>query len=84
MPTRTLRVDADGNVAAIWSDDMRWLRGEGDCKVTRSSHVEATDDGLAWEPDMSPSRGPKSLGRFETRREALDAEVAWLKRELHL
>lgn len=52
----------------------------GPFKIRRASHVEPTAEGL-WEADMSPVHGP-TLGPFATRKEALAAEVAWLKANL--
>jgi hypothetical protein len=36
---QTITVDSDGQVRAIWSDDLAWLRVEGDCRKRRASHV---------------------------------------------
>lgn len=69
-------IDDDGSLEFIWSDDLACLRELGVCDIRRASHVEPTVDAL-WEADMSPSGGPV-LGAFETRQEAIDAELAWL------
>jgi hypothetical protein len=59
------------------------LRGMGRVKIRRASHVEPTEDGEKWTADMSPVAGfPLILGPFETRKEALDAEIKWLSERL--
>lgn len=72
-----VKVDTDGTLHFIWSDKLIELLETGRGEVRRASHVEPTDRGL-WGADLSPVDGPL-LGPFRTRREALDAEVAWLK-----
>ena len=52
------------------------VRKLGAIKIERGSHVEPTPDGR-WTADLSPVDGP-ILGPFDTRKEALDAEVTWL------
>jgi hypothetical protein len=75
---------ATGSVRFIHSDEaMALVRNVGGRpSVRRASHVEPVGGSASWEADMSPVGGPK-LGPFPTRREALDAEVAWLN-ENHL
>ncbi|QDU31351.1 hypothetical protein ETAA8_65060 [Anatilimnocola aggregata] len=48
----------------------------GQLTIRRGSHVEPNSQGH-WLCDLSPVSGP-TLGPFESRSEALLAEVAWL------
>jgi len=72
----------NGTISFIYNDAMKPFLDLGDAKVTRASHVEpmATGEGVKWTADMSPSNGPLlgANGEFDTRQEALDAEVEWL------
>lgn len=73
----------EGQMAFIYTDDLVDLLDEGVATVKRVSHVEPSPfpgGGIGWTADMSPVDGPV-LGPFVTRQEALDTEVAWLKRE---
>jgi hypothetical protein len=71
--------EPDGTSRFIYSDALAEIAREvGDIVIRRASHVEPTDDGQ-WKADLLPVAGPV-LGPFTTRQEALDAEVAWLKR----
>jgi hypothetical protein len=74
--TVVVKVDVDGTLHFIWSDELIELLEAGRGEVRRASHVEPTDRGL-WGADLSPVDGPL-LGPFRTRREALDAERIWL------
>jgi hypothetical protein len=70
-------------MAFIYTDDLVDLLDEGVATIKRVSHVEPSPipgGGIGWTADMSPVDG-KVLGPFVTRQEALDTEVAWLKRE---
>jgi hypothetical protein len=67
----------DGTLTAIWDDGLAPLASEGQATITRVSHVEPTEEG-EWTADMSPINGPV-LGPFPLRREALDAELVWLR-----
>jgi hypothetical protein len=69
-----------GAVRFVYDDTLVELLEAGDATVRRASHVEPTADGR-WSADLSPVGGPE-LGPFRLRREALDAEVAWLRRHL--
>lgn len=80
MTTLNLTIRPDGSVTGLYSDalDFRALGAAlGSLEIRRASHVEPTSDGR-WTADMSPSGGGE-LGPFDTRAEALDAEVAWLR-----
>jgi hypothetical protein len=74
----------DGSVLGIYSDAIPYREIAaglgGQLQIERASHVEPTVDGR-WDADLSPCDGP-ILGPFETRQEALDAEVAWLRRNV--
>lgn len=69
----------DGTICALYYDELKPLLECGDAEVKRASHVdpEMTDSGLKWFVDLAPSDGPK-LGPFETRADAIDAEIQWL------
>ncbi len=74
-----VKVRPDGSVVHIYSDKVN-LSGIGKATIKRASHVEP-DENNKWEADMSPSGG-KVLGPFDTRSEALAAEVAWLEENI--
>ena len=46
-----------------------------------ASHVEPVGEGQ-WQADLSPVGGPL-LGPYDTRTEAIQAEVDWLNANLH-
>lgn len=69
----------DGTLTAIWNDELASLVSEGKATISRASHVEPTEDGK-WTADLGPVGGPV-LGPYPLRREALDAEIAWLRAE---
>lgn len=82
--TADLVIRADGSIEAIYSDavpfrELAQALG-GDLRIARASHVEPTPEGL-WEASMAPSRGGV-LGPFDLRQQALDAEIAWIRREV--
>ncbi len=74
-----VKVKPDGTVVHIYTDKVN-LSGIGETTIKRASHVEPNKDNK-WEADMSPSAGPL-LGPFDTRSEALAAEVAWLEKNI--
>lgn len=71
-----LAINEDGEIVAIYSDELVDLMAEGSATVTRASHVEPSPGG-GWYADLAPAGGP-FLDGFKTRAEALAAEVAWL------
>lgn len=89
-------IDPDGTVRFIYSDEAAEVFAGEPQETTRASHVEPWRYG-GWYADMSPSGGPRMLlpdyvidslnqvigrpGGFATRQEALDAELAWLRKE---
>ena len=84
MPQETIKivVKRGGDLNFIYTDRLRRLMHEGDATTKRASHVEPGDPSngqnpLQWYADLTPSNGPV-LGGFETRQEALGAEVEWL------
>lgn len=84
----------DGGLQFIYSDEpvMRALLDCGEYEIVRASHVEPASS-IGWEcggwiADMRPSKGPLLYAgtdargvkqAYETRQEALDAEIAWLR-----
>ena len=70
-------VEADGRLSFVHDDDVAGLFAGSESRTRRASHVEPTDAGT-WTADLAPVDGP-TLGPFVTRREALAAEVNWLK-----
>jgi len=69
----------NGTGRFIHSDEAADVaRAVGSITVRRASHVEPTPDGR-WAADMSPVRLGVTLGPYDTRREALDAEREWLE-----
>lgn len=76
MSTLTVKISNDGEVTAIYSDDLAGLLAQGEAQITRASHVEPL--GAEWTADMSPVGGPV-LGPFPLRGDALAAETAYLE-----
>jgi len=71
-----LLVAPGGTVRCIYSEQLD-LAALGAPTITRGSHVEPTGNGR-WTADLSPVDGPM-LGPFDSRSEALAAEVRWLE-----
>jgi hypothetical protein len=71
----TLVIDSRGGCRCIYGEQIN-LKVLGEPKITRASFVEPDGQGRWW-ADCSPLVGPK-LGPFDTRSEALAAEVAWI------
>jgi hypothetical protein len=73
----------NGDLKFIYTDELVELLQEGEATIQRASHVEpAVADPTQWEADMAPSGSTVVLGPFPTRAAALDAEVAWLQRNV--
>lgn len=72
-------VDTEGELTAIYSDDLVDLLSEGKATIQRASHVEPSEGGRDWTATMWNGI---QLGPFKTRRDALSAEVAYLEKEL--
>ena len=70
-----LLVSPDGTTRCIYAETIN-LHSVGAVEIKRGSHVEPNKDGH-WTADLSPVDGPL-LGPFDTRTEALAAEVDWL------
>ena len=69
----------DGKITFIYDDVMLPFLSLGKADVRRASHVEpiVVHGAVKWQADLAPSGGP-ILGPFDTKRQALDAEVEWL------
>lgn len=75
-----LHFDDAGRLQFVWSDDARELLSLGNATINRASHVEPTAD-CRWTADLAPIGGPV-LGPFESRAEALAAEIEEVERRL--
>jgi len=71
-----LLVEPRGSVRCIYSEQIELSR-LGLATIRRGSHVEPTENGR-WTTDLSPVNGPL-LGPFDSRSQALAAEVRWLE-----
>jgi hypothetical protein len=72
-----LVIEAGGRVRGIYGEEID-LAALGPLDIERASHVEPDAKGH-WLADLSPIGGP-TLGPFDRRSEALEAEVYWLER----
>ena len=75
-----IKINPDGTMTFVYSDQLRPLFDEGEAQIKRASHVEPTDDGR-WQADLSPVGGPV-LAATDQRSDSLAAEVEWLDREI--
>jgi hypothetical protein len=71
-----LVIDPYGTARCIYSEDLDLAR-LGEVQVRRVSHCEPDEHGQWW-ADLSPVAGP-TLGPFDKRSEALEAEIVWLR-----
>jgi hypothetical protein len=71
-----LVVTAAGAVRCLYSEVID-LASLGPPRIRRASHVEPGPDGR-WLADLRPIQGP-TLGPFDRRGEALEAERAWIE-----
>ena len=71
-----LIIEPTGSVRCVYDESID-LSQIGKVQIRRASHVEPTSDGQ-WMADLSPVSGPK-LGPFQTRSEAIRAELHWLQ-----
>jgi hypothetical protein len=74
----TLLITPAGNTISLHSDDFDFTR-IGAARIQRASNVEPCDQG--WQADLSPVNGP-ILGPYAKRRQALQAEIDWIERNL--
>jgi hypothetical protein len=70
-----LLIERSGQTRCIYGEAID-LSQLGTLSIRRGSHVEPDASGR-WFCDLSPVAGP-TLGPFDSRSEALAAEVAWL------
>lgn len=75
--TITIQICPEGDLIMIYQDPVKMFLDLGSSVIKRASHVEP-DNGGAWTADLGPINGPV-LGPFDTRQEALVAEVKWLE-----
>ena len=73
-----LIVDSSGLTRCVYSDAIP-LQGFGQARIERASNVEPNEQG-EWIADLSqsPISGP-TLGPFQKRTDAIEAEVQWLR-----
>lgn len=71
-----LLIHPNGQVTCLY-DEAIDLASLGSLAINRASHVEPDAEGR-WYADLSPVGGP-TLGPFDVRSEALDAEREWLE-----
>ena len=72
-----LFIDSRGDAQFIYDETLD-LQALGPLAIARASYVEPDRQGR-WTADLAPSDGPL-LGPFSRRTEALEAELAWLRR----
>lgn len=70
-------IESSGNARLIYEETLD-LPSIGQVQIRRGSHVEPTECGR-WTADLSPVNGPE-LGPFLNRSEAIEVEVAWLRK----
>lgn len=75
-PPSSIRIDPDGTIHCLYSDQLQPFLSLGPSSIRRASHVEPTPDGQ-WTADLTPIHGP-ILGPFPLRQQALHAEVEWI------
>jgi hypothetical protein len=83
MPPKMSKIliSPDGKtIQFIYNDETRGFLDEGQSTIFRASHVEPNVNNK-WEADMTPVKGP-ILGPFDTREEALLAEVKWIQENI--
>ena len=68
-------IDPTGTLRCVY-DEVIDLAAIGSLAISRASHVEPDEHGR-WIADLAPVGGP-SLGPFEQRSQALQAEQQWL------
>ena len=76
MTCMDIIIEVTGNARLVYDESID-LSSIGRVEIRRGSHVEPTANGR-WTADLAPVNGPV-LGPFNTRTEALSAEVAWLQ-----
>lgn len=79
-----IQVCPEGDLIMVYQDPVKIFLDLGNAIIKRASHVEPDGRyGCSWTADMSPVGGP-ILGPFDTRQEALVAEVDWLQNSMEL
>ena len=68
-------IGPDGVIRGLYTDDVPW-KVLGRIQVRRASTVEFDETGQGWIVTILETR--EILGPFARRRDAIDAEVAWL------
>jgi hypothetical protein len=72
-----IQISTNGQISAIYFDDLVGLCEQGKTEIKRASHVEPVEGGHGWMVDMDPVGGPM-IGPYRTRGEALTAEINYL------
>lgn len=77
-----LSVDSSGELTFIYTDDVdiHALGSElgASPRIIRASECEPTEDGN-WNADMRRSGGPSSIGIFDTKAQAVAAEIRYIE-----
>ena len=78
--TITIQICPEGDLIMIHQDKVKLFLDLGSTVIKRASHVEPHNGGDRdqWTADMAPIGGPV-LGPFDSKGEALQAEVHWLE-----
>lgn len=77
-----LSIKADGEIQAIYSDQLADLCDQGEATITRASDVEPHPAG-GWVAHMRPPFPPCRM-HYRLREQALAAEVDYLEKQLGL
>ena len=71
-----LLVQPNGTMRCVYGEEID-LSALGRLTISRGSHVEPDREGR-WTVDLSPVRPGLTLGPFNRRSDALNAELQWL------
>lgn len=75
-----IKIKPNGDTVFVYDDELQGIIKNGTAKIERASHVEPKN--RKWEVDLTPVGHNQILGPFDTKREALIAEVDWLQKHI--
>ena len=75
-----IKINPDGMIEMLYTERINLAAIGTITEIRRASHVEPTAK-MQWQADMSLSGG-EVLGPYDTRSEALAAEIDWLERRM--